>query len=79
MGVVSDQIDLRGQRLDDAMREVETYIDRAFRAGKNEVTIIHGMGTGALREGVRSLIKKTKYITYHQDAGSAGATLIRFG
>jgi DNA mismatch repair protein MutS2 len=78
-GPVPDQIDIRGQRLDDGMREVTHYLDRAFRAGKNEVTIIHGLGTGALREGVRAILKKTNYIAQYQDAGSSGATLVRFG
>lgn len=77
-GPVADQIDLRGQRLDDALRETGLYIDRAFRAGKNEVTIIHGLGTGALREGVRGLLKKTGYVAVYQDAGTSGATLVRF-
>jgi DNA mismatch repair protein MutS2 len=77
-GHVSDQIDLRGKRLDDAMREVSGYLDRAFRSGKNEVTIVHGLGTGALREGVRSLLKSTNYVAQYQDAGSSGATLVRF-
>ncbi|NDG86162.1 MAG: hypothetical protein EBX52_14125, partial [Proteobacteria bacterium] len=77
-GHVADQLDLRGQRLDDAMREVTNYLDRAFRAGKNEVTIVHGLGTGALREGVRSLLKSTNYVAAYQDAGTSGATLVRF-
>lgn len=75
---VDAQIDLRGQRLDDAMREVTYYIDRAFRSGKPEVTIVHGVGTGALREGIRALLKKTSFVTSYGDAGSAGATVIRF-
>jgi DNA mismatch repair protein MutS2 len=78
LGPVADQIDLRGQRLDDALRETGLYLDRAFRAGKNEVTIIHGLGTGALREGIRSLLKKTGYVAAFQDAGTSGATLVRF-
>ena len=77
-GHVADQIDLRGQRLDDAMREVTNYLDRAFRSGKIEVTIVHGLGTGALREGVRSLLKGTNYVANYQDAGTSGATVVRF-
>lgn len=78
VGHVPDQIDLRGQRLEDAVREASSYLDRAFRSGKNEVTIVHGLGTGALREGVRNLLKKTNYVAQYQDAGSSGATLVRF-
>jgi DNA mismatch repair protein MutS2 len=77
-GPVADQIDLRGQRLDDALRETGFYLDRAFRAGKNEVTLIHGLGTGALREGIRSLLKQTSYVAVYQDAGTSGATRVRF-
>lgn len=75
---VADQIDLRGQRLDEAMRNVTQYLDHAFRSGKVEVTVVHGLGTGAIREGVRSLLKQTNYIAHFQDAGSSGATLVRF-
>ncbi len=77
-GHIPEQIDVRGQRLDDAVREVSNYIDRAFRAGRGEVTIIHGLGTGALREGIRDLLKKTSYVASVQDAGTSGSTLIRF-
>ncbi len=75
---VPDQLDLRGKRLDEAVRETEVYLDHAFRSGKVEVTIVHGLGTGALREGVRSLLAKLNYVAHVQDAGSAGATLVRF-
>jgi DNA mismatch repair protein MutS2 len=78
VGAVPDQLDLRGQRLDDALREVGNYLDRAFRASKTEVTIVHGLGTGALREGIRALLKKTSYVAVYQDAGTSGATLVRF-
>ena len=77
-GFVPEQLDLRGQRLDEAMSAVTQYLDRAFRSGKAEVTIVHGLGTGALREGVRKLLKTTDYVAQTQDAGSTGATLVRF-
>jgi DNA mismatch repair protein MutS2 len=78
IGSVPEQIDVRGQRLDDAIREVTSYIDRAFRSGRGEVVIIHGLGTGALREGIRDLLKKTNYVAAFEDAGSTGSTRIRF-
>jgi len=77
-GPVADQIDIRGQRLDEAMRTAMNYIDQAFRSGKNEVTIVHGLGTGALREGLRQMLKTTNFVAQYQDAGSTGATLVRF-
>jgi DNA mismatch repair protein MutS2 len=78
VGSISEQIDVRGQRLDEAMREVTHYIDRAFRSGRGEVVIVHGLGTGALREGIRALLKKTNYVATFDDAGSSGATRVRF-
>jgi DNA mismatch repair protein MutS2 len=75
---VPDQIDVRGQRLDEAMHQVNNYLDRAYRSGRGEVTIVHGLGTGALREGVRTALKNTNFVAQFQDAGSAGATVVRF-
>jgi len=76
------QIDLRGMRYDDAMSELERYLDQAFRGGGMEVTIVHGLGTGAIREGARKLIAKLPYIKTFRDSGlgqgGAGATLVEF-
>jgi DNA mismatch repair protein MutS2 len=75
---IRDQIDIRGQRFDEAMKNVTQYIDQAFLSGKSEVTIVHGLGTGVLREGVIKLLKNTNFVAHYQDAGSSGATLVRF-
>jgi DNA mismatch repair protein MutS2 len=77
------QIDLRGMRFDDAMSELERYLDQAFRSNAMvEVTIVHGLGTGAIREGTRKLIAKLPYIKNYRDSGlgqgGAGATLVEF-
>jgi DNA mismatch repair protein MutS2 len=77
------QLDLRGMRLDDAMSELERYLDQAFRSGSMvEVTVVHGLGTGALREGARKLIGKLPYIKVFKDSGfgqgGAGATIVEF-
>ncbi len=77
-GGVPEQIDVRGKRLDEALREVGNYLDRACRAGRSEVTIVHGLGTGALREGVREMLKKLNYVSEIGDAGTTGATRVRF-
>ncbi len=77
-GGVPDQIDVRGQRLDETLREVGNFLDRACRAGKPEVTIVHGLGTGALREGIREMLKKLNYVSAVEDAGTTGATRVRF-
>ena len=57
------QLDLRGIRLDEAMTELEHYLDQAYRSGAlAEVTVVHGMGTGAIREGARKLLSRLPYV-----------------
>jgi DNA mismatch repair protein MutS2 len=81
--VPPSRIDLRGKRLDDAMIELEHYIDQAFRSGAlAEVTIVHGLGTGALRDGSRKLLAELPYVKVFRDAGAgqggSGATIVEF-
>lgn len=52
------QLDLRGQRTDEAVARAEIYLDDAFRAGLPFVRIIHGKGTGALRAAIREALAK---------------------
>ncbi|MGG1574915.1 endonuclease MutS2 [Fictibacillus sp. NRS-1165] len=54
---VRPELDLRGKRYEDAMHEVDKYLDEAMLAGYPQVSIIHGKGTGALRSGVQQLLK----------------------
>lgn len=54
---VRPELDLRGKRYEDAMIEVDKYLDEAMLAGYPQVSIIHGKGTGALRSGVQRLLK----------------------
>ena len=49
--------DVRGMALDEALEEVEQYLDEAMLAGLHEVTIVHGKGTGILREGIQKHLK----------------------
>lgn len=60
--IVSPQIDLRGLMADEAMLELDKYIDNAKLAGLGEVTIIHGKGTGVLRNSVKQFLKSNKHI-----------------
>ena len=77
------QLDLRGIRFDEAMRSLETYLDQAYRSGAlREVTIVHGLGTGSLREGTRKILKDLPYVKEFKDGGSgrggSGATVVEF-
>ena len=77
------KIDLRGVRLDEAMAQLESYLDQAVRSGGlAEVTIVHGLGTGAIREGARRLLKELPYIKEFRDGGAGmggtGATIVEF-
>ncbi len=77
----SSEVDLRGMRLEEAMSHLEKCLDFAFRSGSfKEVTIIHGLGTGALREGAHQLLKKLPYVAGFRDGGvghgGSGATVV---
>lgn len=79
----STELDLRGQRFEEGMSEAARYLDLAFRSGEMlQVTIIHGLGTGALREGVRKLLGKLPYVKSFRDGGvghgGSGATIVEF-
>ena len=64
------------------MQKLELYLDRAFRSKRAMVTIVHGFGTGAIREGTRALLAKLPFIKSYQDAhqnqGGAGVTVVEF-
>jgi DNA mismatch repair protein MutS2 len=59
---VSIELDLRGERYEDAMNRLEKYIDSALLAGYPRVSIIHGHGTGALRKGVQEFLKRHRHV-----------------
>lgn len=53
------ELDLRGERYEDALQKVDKYLDEALLAGYPQVAIIHGKGTGALRTGVTEYLKSS--------------------
>ena len=59
---VRSEIDIRGKMVDDAIVELEAYLDKATMNSYSEVYIIHGKGTGALREGVLKYLKESPYV-----------------
>ncbi|AXF55839.1 endonuclease MutS2 [Salicibibacter kimchii] len=66
---VKPELDLRGERYEIAMTEVEKYLDQAVLAGYGRVHIIHGKGTGALRKGVKELLAKHPSVKNTRDGG----------
>lgn len=79
---VSGQVDLRGLRYDEAMEKLERYIDQSLLQGYGQVTIVHGRGTGAIRNGVIDYLKthrQVKNFNFEPDsAGGSGATIVEF-
>ncbi|KGA98144.1 DNA mismatch repair protein MutS [Alkalihalobacillus alcalophilus ATCC 27647 = CGMCC 1.3604] len=77
---VKPELDLRGERYENAMLKVEKYIDDALLAGYHSVSIIHGKGTGALRKGVKDLLKRHPHVKAARDAamneGGLGNTVV---
>ena len=59
---MSQELDLRGYRVEEALNEVENYLDKASLANLSPVYIIHGHGTGALKQAVRDFLKTSPYV-----------------
>lgn len=79
---VKTELDLRGERYEDAIRTLEKYVDDALLAGYPNVSIIHGKGTGALRKGVQEFAKRHRHITSQREGtmneGGSGVTILDF-
>jgi len=54
--------------VDDAIHELENYLDKAMMSGYGEVNIIHGKGTGQLRKGIQEFLRTCPYIDSYRDA-----------
>ncbi len=74
------ELDLRGQRYDEAMTNLDRYIDSVLLAGLGTVTIIHGIGTGAIRKGVWQYLRNSRHVKSFNYApaneGGNGATIV---
>ncbi|WP_311538089.1 endonuclease MutS2 [uncultured Anaerococcus sp.] len=79
---ISATLDLRGQRYDEAMRNVDKYLDDAMLAGLSQAKIIHGKGTGALIKGVSEILKTDKRVASYRfgddKEGGYGVTIVKF-
>jgi DNA mismatch repair protein MutS2 len=67
----ANTVDLRGQRADEALGELEAFLDRTALEGADAVFVIHGHGTGALRKVVREYLATSPYVARFR-AGGAG-------
>lgn len=78
---VSASINVMGKNLEDALADVEKYLDDVYMAGLDMVSIIHGRGGGILKDGIRQMLKKKKYVDSYGAAsyndGGEGVTLVR--
>lgn len=77
---IKTELDLRGTTLEEAMLDVDKYLDDAYMAGLNQVSIIHGKGTGVLRSGIKQLLKGHRHVrdfrlgNYRE--GGTGVTIV---
>jgi DNA mismatch repair protein MutS2 len=74
------RVDVRGLRADEAVREVELFLDQAFRNGDPGVLVLHGHGTGALKQAVREYLEDSPYVRMYRPGesheGGDGVTVV---
>jgi DNA mismatch repair protein MutS2 len=72
--------DVRGMRADEALREVEQFLDRALREGEASALIVHGHGTGALKGALREYLDASPYVGGYRPGesheGGDGVTVV---
>jgi len=78
---VSDELHLRHLTLDEALPKLDKYLNDAFMAGFYQVRIIHGKGTGTLRQTVRKILDKHPLVSSYRPGGygegGAGVTIVK--
>ncbi|MBS4025007.1 MAG: endonuclease MutS2 [Clostridia bacterium] len=79
---ISPEIDIRGYLVDEALHELEKYLDDALLTGLPWVRIIHGKGTGALRQAIQEFLRQLPYVRKYRlgghEEGGTGVTVIEF-
>ena len=79
---ISTEINLLGKTVDEAIAELDKYLDDAYIAHMKSVRIVHGKGTGALRKGVHNYLKRQKHVESFRlgefGEGDAGVTIVEF-
>ena len=79
---ISTEINLLGKTVDEAIAELDKYLDDAYIAHLKSVRIVHGKGTGALRKGIHNYLKRQKHVDSFRlgefGEGDAGVTIVEF-
>ncbi len=79
---IRPEINLLGKTVDEALGELDKYLDDAYLSHINPVRIVHGKGTGALRKGIHEYLKRLKYVKSYRlgefGEGDAGVTVVEF-
>lgn len=76
------EVDVRGTDLEEALFLVDKYLDDAYLSGREQITIIHGIGTGILKRGIQGMLKKHRLVSRYRDGnygeGGGGVTMVTF-
>lgn len=79
---ISSEINLLGKTVDEALSELDKYLDDAYLAHLSSVRVVHGKGTGALRQAVQRFLRKVKYVKEFRmgeyGEGDSGVTVVTF-
>ena len=77
------RLDLRGKRYEEAMQELDAFIDQALLNNMSQVDIIHGIGTGVIRDAVTQYLRRHRHVKSFeyapQSAGGSGCTIATLG
>jgi DNA mismatch repair protein MutS2 len=78
--VAHDHLDLRGQRVEEALEAAERFLDDSLHQGREQVVLVHGHGTGALKSAVRRALKDSPYVEKFRPGsdleGGQGVTVV---
>ena len=78
--MIRPEINVIGLTVDEAVSRIDKYLDEALLSNLNQITIIHGKGTGALRKGIHDYLKKQRHVAEYKNGefgqGDMGVTIV---